>query len=652
VLRDAKVRFHGEPVALVVAESFEAARSAAHLVKLSYAPEAAQVDLEANLPQAYKPAKVGPGFASDTAVGDFESGFAASAVRIDSVYRLGYQNHNPMEPHAALAVWDDDRLTVYASQQRIANVRESLASTLQIAAEKVRVISRYVGGGFGSKLPMNAEVVLAALAAYRLRRPVKLAQTRQQMFSSTSHRPAFQQRIRLGASADGRLTAIAHEVWSQTARFDEFAEQAAVFTRSLYAAPNRLTRHRLVPLDMQHGETMRAPGEAPGRLAFETAMDELAVALQLDPVELRIRNEPAIDPEQQIPFSSRKLIECLQVGARRFGWDQRPKTPASRHEGRQSIGYGMSVGIRPNKIGKAAARVALRPDAGVTALLDMTDIGTGSYTILTQVVAEVLGVAIADVKVELGDSEFPMTTGSGGSLGAGSAGSALYNACMTLRELIVATAVADPRSSLHGIAAGDVVFRDGRLSAGALSEPLAQIAARAQPGLLQAEGSVAPGDTYRRYSQHSFAAYYAEVQVDVDTAEIRVRRMLGVFDAGRILNAKTARSQLIGGMVWGISAALHEEGIVDWRHGHFVNHDLASYHVPVHADIPDIDVVLLDGNDVNSNPLGSKGLGELGICGSGAAIANAVYNATGARVRSFPIALESVVAELTRLQKA
>jgi xanthine dehydrogenase YagR molybdenum-binding subunit len=260
VLRDAKVRFHGEPVALVVAESFEAARSAAHLVKLSYAPEAAQVDLEANLPQAYKPAKVGPGFASDTAVGDFESGFAASAVRIDSVYRLGYQNHNPMEPHAALAVWDDDRLTVYASQQRIANVRESLASTLQIAAEKVRVISRYVGGGFGSKLPMNAEVVLAALAAYRLRRPVKLAQTRQQMFSSTSHRPAFQQRIRLGASADGRLTAIAHEVWSQTARFDEFAEQAAVFTRSLYAAPNRLTRHRLVPLDMQHGETMRAPG--------------------------------------------------------------------------------------------------------------------------------------------------------------------------------------------------------------------------------------------------------------------------------------------------------------------------------------------------------------------------------------------------------
>jgi xanthine dehydrogenase YagR molybdenum-binding subunit len=648
VLRDAQVRFHGEPVALVVAESFEAAREAARLVQVTYAPVAGQFDLEANLHQAYRPEKVGPGLDTDSAQGDFEGAFAASAVQVQALYRLGYQNHNPMEPHAALAVWDREQLTVFASQQNIAMAHHSLASTLQISPESVRVISRFVGGGFGSKLPVNAEVVLAALAAKLLRRPVKVAQTRQQMFASTGHRPACQQRIRLGASRDGRLTAISHEVCGQTARFDEFAEQVAVFTRSLYAAPNRITQHRVVPLDLQQGETMRAPGEAPGMLAFESAMDELAVALEMDPVELRMRNEPTLDPERQIPFSSRRLLECLRVGAQRFGWERRPITPASRHAGRQWIGYGMSVGIRPNKIGKASARVALRDTGHIIAQLDMTDIGTGSYTILSQIAAEMLGVPIAQVTVELGDSRFPETTGSGGSLGAGSSGSALYNACLSLRERILTIASSEPRSSLHGVATADIVLRDGRGWAGGVSELLSNIATWAGPAVLEAEGSVMPGDTYHRFSQQSFAAYFAEVQVDMDTAEIRVRRMLGVFDAGRILNAKTARSQAVGGMVWGISAALHEEGIVDSRYGNFVTNDLANYHYPAHADILNIDAVLLEGNDENSNPLGSKGLGELGICGSGAAIANAVHNATGVRARSFPIALEYVLEHMRR----
>jgi xanthine dehydrogenase YagR molybdenum-binding subunit len=484
------------------------------------------------------------------------------------------------------------------------------------------------------------------MAAKMLGRPVKVAQTRQQMFSNTGHRPTFRQRVRLGANENGELQAISHEAWLQTSRFDEYAEQAATVTRSLYAAPNRQTRHRLVPLDMQHGESMRAPGEAPGLLAVECAMDELAVRLNMDPVELRIRNEPKIDPERGVPFSSRQLVQCLQQGAERFGWSERPTKPRSRREGRLLIGFGMSAGIRPNKIGNAAARVLLRPDGGITARLDMTDIGTGSYTILTQIVAEMLGVSPDMVTVELGDSNFPTTTGSGGSLGAGSSGAALFNACGALRKAILQTAIHERQSPLYGSNSTAARFERGGVTIGAHSERLEQIAQRA-PRVIEAEDSIGPSASTQRYAQFSYGAYFAEVQVDVDTAEIRARRMIGVFDTGRILNKKTARSQLMGGMVWGLSAALHEEGVIDDRWGQFVNRDLAGYHFPVHADMPKIDVVWLDGRDDTVNPLGSKGLGELSICGSGAAIANAVYNATGIRVRSFPITLDKLLKGLT-----
>jgi xanthine dehydrogenase YagR molybdenum-binding subunit len=425
VLVDAEILYFGQPIALVVADGFEQARAGAALVNTRYDREQAALALEDNLDRAYRPERVGPGFAPDTAVGDFEGAFAAAPVTVDATYDNAYQHHNPLEPHAALAEWDGDVLTAYVSQQNLATARAALAATLQIAPEKIHLVSRYIGGGFGSKLPINAEIALASLAARVLGRPVKVAQTRQQMFANTGHRPAFRQRIRLGADRNGRLTAIAHEVWGQTARFEEFAEQTATFTRSLYAAPNRRTRHRLVPLDLQHGETMRAPGEAPGLLVFESAMDELATALDIDPVELRLRNEPERDPELQIPFSSRRLATCLREGARRFGWDQRPKSPRSRREGRQLIGFGMSAGIRPNRIGKSSAQVTLRRDGGVTARLDMTDIGTGSYTILTQVVADAMGLPPAEIRIELGNSDFPETTGSGGSLGAGSACSAV-----------------------------------------------------------------------------------------------------------------------------------------------------------------------------------------------------------------------------------
>jgi xanthine dehydrogenase YagR molybdenum-binding subunit len=641
VLADAEIRCYGEPIALVVGESFEQAREAAGLVRARYQLGLPALSLLDNLANDYRPERVGPGFAPDSVVGDFDGGFAAAPVKIDATYDCGYQNHNPMEPHAALARWDGDILTAYVSQQSLAAARAALAATLQITPENVRLVSRFIGGGFGSKLPINPEVVLAALAARMLGRPVKVALTREQMFSNTGHRPTFRQRVRLGADRDGRLTAIAHEVWSQTARFEEFGEQAATFTRSLYAAPNRLTRHRLVPLDLQHGETMRAPGEAPGLLVFESAMDELAEALNIDPVELRLCNEPAVDPELGVPFSSRRLTDCLREGARRFGWNNRPSIPSSRREGRQLIGFGMSAGIRPNKIAQSSAEVMLRPDGGVTARLDMTDIGTGSYTILTQVAADAFGLPPRAISVELGHSDFPETIGSGGSLGAGSSCSALYNACVALQQVIARTTVGDARSPLHGAASSDVVFRNGRAIVGDVSEPLSGIAARSSG--VSAVGTIVPGETYRRYAQFSFAAYFAEVQVDTDTAEVRARRMLGVFDVGRVLNARTARSQLMGGMIWGLGAALHEEGVIDTRYGNFINDDLAGYHFPTNADAPEIDVVMLDCADYKSNPLGSKGLGEIGICGSGAAIANAVYNATGVRVRSFPITLDKIL---------
>jgi xanthine dehydrogenase YagR molybdenum-binding subunit len=648
VLGSADVQYYGEPIALVVADEFEQARAAAALVQARYDRAPSAFVLRDNLGQAYRPEVVTGGNPPDSAVGDFEHGFANAPVKIDATYENGYQHHNPMEPHAALAQWDGDRLSAYVSQQQLANARTALAATLRIPPENVRLFSRYIGGGFGSKLPINTEIVLASLAARRLGRPVKVVLTRPQMFTNTGHRPAFCQQIRLGADRGGRLIAIAHEVFGQTARFEEYAESVAAFTRSLYAAPNRLTRHRVVPLDMQHGETMRAPGEAPGMLAFESAMDELATALNIDPVELRLRNEPALHPELGIPFSTRRLVTCLQDGARRFGWDQRPKVPGSRREGRQLVGFGMSAGIRANKLGNSAAQAILRPDGRVTVRLDMTDIGTGSLTILTQVAADAMGLDPDAITIELGDSDFPATPGSDGSVGAGSSCSGLFNACVALRRAIAQAAVADERSRLWRAAATDVVFQNGQLIAGNSAESLADVAARF-PNSLRADGTIAPGDAYQRYAQNSYAAYFAEVQVDMDTAEVRARRMLGVFDAGRILNARTARSQLLGGMIWGLSSALFEEAVVDPRYGNFVTDDLASYHFAANADAPRVDVVMLDGMDDNSNPLGSKGVGELAICGSGAAIANAIFNATGVRVRSFPITLDKILKTLAQI---
>ena len=609
------IQHYGEPVALVVAATFEQARAAAHLVAIEYAAEPGQYDFAARQDQAYAPKKVKGRWDTDTAVGNFDSAFSTAAVKVDQRYTTPYQFSQPMEPAACVAVWRGDDLAVYVSAQTLAWARASIASTLRIDPQRVRVITPYVGGGFGSKLGIHAETILAAVAARHLSQPVKVAMTRQQIFHLVGPRPASSQRVRLGAGRDGRLVAIAHEVNMPTSPHEEYVEQTAVTTRSLYAAPNRLTRHRMTPLDLQPGEDVRAPGEAPGLLAVESAMDELADALGMDPVELRILNEPTRDPERDVPFSDRRLVECMREGARLFGWDRRPSRPASLRDGRWLVGYGMAAAIRMHFQGPTKVRVRLGSDGVAVVQTDMTDIGTGTYTILTQVAAERLELPLDRVRIELGDSDFPPSAGSGGSWGAANSSTAVHRACEALREKL-----------RH---AGGRIPAEG----------------------LEAEGEIvgmADDPNYKAYSIHTYGAHFAEVGVDADTAEIRLRRMLGVFSAGRILNAKTARSQLIGGMTWGVSSALHEEAVVDTRSGAFVNRDLAEYLVPVHADIPQIDAVILDGSDERANILGVKGIGELGNCGSGAAVANAVFNATGVRVRDFPITLDKVLPGLAQ----
>ncbi|MEX2969918.1 molybdopterin cofactor-binding domain-containing protein [Streptomyces sp. C184] len=649
VLTGPDIHYYGEPVALVVAATFEQARAAADLLEVEYAVVRGRFDFAADDDETYIPKVVNAGLPTDTEVGDFDAGFSAAAVRVDQRYTTPYEFSMPLEPHACLVEPRGEDLNVYVSSQIVDAAQASVAATLRIAPERVHIVTPFVGGGFGSKLGIHAETILAALAARVLGQPVKVALTRQQIFQLVGMRPTSSQRVRLGAGRDGRLAAIAHDVTMHTNPDLEFAEQTAATTRSLYAAPHRLTSHRLTPLDLPRGSDVRAPGEAPGLLAVESAVDELAHALGMDPIELRIRNEPTVDPERDVPYSDRHLVDCLRDGARRFGWERRPTTPASLREGRWLVGYGVAAAIRGHFQGPTAVRVRLETDGTAVVQTDMTDIGTGTYTILTQVAADGLGLPANRVRVELGRSGFPSSWGSGGSWGAANSTVAAHRACAALREKLLVAARGDTRSPLHGRDPADARFTDGSVRIGGASQALSEIVARNHPEGMEAEGEIRfMGDdpNYADFSIHTYGAHFAEVGVDADTAEIRLRRMLGVFSVGRVLNAKTARSQLIGGMIWGAGAALEEEAVVDSRSGAFVNRDLAQYLVPVHADIPDVDAVILDGYDDKANPLGAKGVGELGICGAGAAVANAVFNATGLRVRDFPITIEKVLSGL------
>jgi xanthine dehydrogenase YagR molybdenum-binding subunit len=632
VLTGPEVSHYGEPVAFVVAETFEQARAAAYLVDVKYDQAKGRYALRPNLKAARVPTqKDAP--PADSAVGDFAGAFASAPVQLDVSYTTPLQSHAMMEPHATLARWDGAKLILHTANQMLNQGQLVIATTLKIPVENVRLISPFVGGGFGGKLWVNADAILAAIASRQLQRPVKTALTRQQVFHVTTHRSDTIQRIRLATDRTGHILAIGHDVFSSNLPSEQTYEGAAIQTRTLYAGPNRLTRHRLAPLDVPVASSMRAPGEAVGLMALECAMDELAEKLSLDPIELRVRNEPSEDPEKHIPYSSRHLIACMQEGARRFGWDKRNPKPGQVRDGRWLVGIGMAAATRGNPLRPSKATVRLDPDGTATARMAMTDIGTGTYTILAQIAAEMLGLPIERVRIELGDTSFPEAAGSGGSFGAGSAGSALFDACDALREKLSMTAGMDPKTA-H--------FANGHIESGERAIPLTELVGTG----VEADGEIKPGRTAEDFSQQSYGAHFAEVGVDADTGEVRVRRMLGVFAAGRVLNAKTARSQGIGGMVFGISAALHEDMVLDPRFGYFVNHDLAEYHVSVHADIPAIDAIFLAELDEKSNPLKSKGIGELGICGAGASIANAIYNACGARIRDYPITLDKLLSSL------
>ncbi|MBA3311116.1 MAG: xanthine dehydrogenase family protein molybdopterin-binding subunit [Nocardioidaceae bacterium] len=605
VLQSADVYFRGQFIGGVVAETSEIARHAAGLVRVEYDEQAHDTQMRADSDNVYEPDKVNPTFPADTDEGDVDAALASAAATVDQTYTTPMEHNNPMEPHTTVARWDNSagdgetRLLLYDSTQGVHSVRTTLAPIFGLDPERVRVVAPHVGGAFGSKGRPHAHNVLAVLAAQLTSgRPVKLALTRQQMFCLAGHRTPTIQRVRLGSGPDGHLTAIAHDVVEHTSRIKEFAEQTAVMTRMMYAAPNRRTSHRLAALDVPVPSWMRAPGETPGSFGLEVAMDELAVDLDLDPIALRVRNDPETDPESGKPWSSRHLVECLRDGARRFGWEQRSRPAGGRRKGDWLVGFGVASATYPAYGGPgSAARIGYDDRGRYTVRIGAVDLGTGAWTVLTQIAADALDCPVEDVALEIGDTDLPKATVAGGSSGTTAWGSTIVAAARAFRDQ-------------HG------------------DQPA--------PGAeVQAEMPAHPDK--EKFAVHSFGAQFAEARVHVDTGEIRVPRMLGVFSVGRVINPRTARSQFIGGMTMGLSMALHERSVLDHQTGHVVNHDFAEYHIAAHADVGDVDAVWLDEEDPHANPMGSKGIGEIGIVGAAAAVANATYNATGVRIRDLPI---------------
>ncbi|MBT9383612.1 xanthine dehydrogenase family protein molybdopterin-binding subunit [Pseudooceanicola sp. CBS1P-1] len=626
---DEVVHYH-QAIAVVVADSFEEARAAAARVEVDYAGETGGFDLHGLWPERREDARD-----PVARVGDFEAAFAAAPVRLDHDYSTPAHSHAMMEPHATLAHWQDGRLTVWTSNQMVEWARTGLASTFGLSEDQVRVISPYVGGGFGTKLVLRADAILAAQAARRLGCPVKVALPRPAVMNNTSHRAATLQRIRIGAEADGRITAIAHTALSNTLPGGR-GENAVDQSRWFYAGAHRLFVHHLGEMHLPESNAMRAPGEAPGLMALEIAMDEMAEKLRMDPVAFRIRNDTQVSPEDpDKPFSDRHFSECLTRGAEAFGWSDRPLRPGSRRDGDWMLGWGVAGAYRGGPAMTSGARLRLQPSGRLLVETSMTDIGTGSYTILAQTAAEVLGLPLEAVEVRLGDSDLPASAGSGGQWGAASATAGVYAAGLALRTEIARRLGVNDADTL--------VFEAGTVRGSDGARSLADLAAE---GEIVAEDAIRFGDFRKRQIVATFGAHFVELGVHALTGEIRLRRMLAVCDAGRILNPVTARSQVIGGMVMGVGAALMEEAAIDTGRGFFPAHDLAGYEVPVHADIPVQEVIFLDTADASATPLKAKGVGELGLCGVAAAIANALYNATGVRVRDYPLTLEHYLDEL------
>lgn len=615
LLQSPEIEFFGQHIGMVVAETFEQARYASRLIQVTYDKKGAKVDFEkladkARLPKDKEKA--------DAKRGDAKVAISQAVYKVEEVYETPIEHHHPLEPHAAIAEWDGDKVTLYSSAQIVNGAQSAAAATLNLKPEQVRIVTPYIGGGFGSKGGQWANLALAAVAAKQVNRPVKLALTRQQMVNSVGLRQHNLQKVSLGATADGKLTALSHEITTHCAINDEFVEPCGDCSKIMYDAPNSLITYRVVPMNIIVPTYTRGPGKSTGSFALESAMDELAYKLKMDPIELRIKNEPERDPSNGKPWSSRTTVQCLREGAKAFGWEKRKTEPRQNQQGNYLIGYGVAAGTYPAHQRPTSALVKLKRtgnDVIATIELAAADLGTGTYTILAQTAADALDLPIRNVKVKIGDSDFPPAAGAVGSVGAASYANAVNDACQKITDELIGRS-------------GKQYFARPTAAQLMRSEKITDIQTRVD--------SKSP-ESAEEYSAHSFNANFAEVAVNASTGMVRVTRFLAVTGAGTILNPKTARSQIIGGNVWGIGMALTEESVVDPRLGNFVTRSLADYHVPSNLDIGALDAMFIREKDEQVNTLGIKGIGEVGIVGVAAAVANAVFNATGKRVRELPI---------------
>lgn len=641
LLQDDIVRYGNQPIGIALAETFEAAMEAASLVKVQYDEATPSVRLEQGLASEYTPKKMGGG--GDPAVshrGDFQSAFAAAPTRMEEIYTTPFQIHSPMEPHATIAEWNGPRkLTLYDTSQGIFGDRKRVAGLLGLEPEDMRVVCLFVGGGFGSKGPCWSHTMICAMAARKIGRPVKLVMRRPQMFGPVGCRTATRQTIAAGSQADGKLLALRNQTVTHTCTFDEFTETASLPTRMLYSVANNSTAQSLVRSDIGTPSYTRAPGEAPGTFALEVAMDELATRLHMDPLQLRLQNYAERDEDKNLPWSTKSLRQCYLGGAERFGWSKRSLEPGTMRDGHTLIGWGMATSVYPARRSPASAKARLNADGTVLIEAGSQDLGGGTYTIMCQVAADAVGVPVARVSSRLGDTRYPETPVSGGSQTAASTGTAVAAAAHELRKTIFELA------AFQDAVIDDMVIEQDRISlkgsSNKQSRSIREFVSRASGGgsqpYIEVQTSTKADPDAKKFSSYSFGAQFAEVRVDADLGTVRVSRMVGAFAAGTILNAKTARNQFIGGMTWGISFALLESANYDEKRGRIVNNNLAEYHVPTNPDVGVIDVLWIEEDDRIVSTVGAKGIGEIGITGAAAAIANAVYHATGRRIRDLPI---------------
>jgi xanthine dehydrogenase YagR molybdenum-binding subunit len=644
LLQEDEVYYNNQPIAVVVADTVEHAREAAARLRIEYEVKPAVLDFEQAKQSLHPPEKVLTED-TDTKRGDLADGLLAAGVRVDATYTTPIEHHNPLETHATIAEWDGDKLTIYESTQYMKGVQRIVSAIFGIPPENVTAICPYTGGGFGSKGSIWSHAPLTAMAAKMLGRPVKLSLDRNNMFGPVGQRPNTEQRFRLGALDDGRLLASSHDTVAYTSMIEDWIEPCGIVTRMMYESPNQETTHRLARMNLGTPTFMRAPGEATGTYALECAMDELAYELHMDPLELRLKNYTEKDPGKDLPWSSKSLRQCYEIGAERFGWKERNPQPRSMRQGSKLVGWGMATATYPTNRSPGECSATLLPDGTALFRSGTQDLGTGTYTVMTQIAADAIGLKVEQVRFELGNSQMPESPVSGGSTTVASVGPAVQAAGHALRLKLSGIAAASEGSPLFGATADQVGIENGELYL--LAEPskreaMSAIVAR-HGGPVEVTAKAEPGDEKKKYSMHAFGAVFAEVHVDEDLGEIRVPRVVGVYGVGKLMNAKTGYSQLMGGIVWGIGLALLEETMIDHRNGRAVNGNLAEYHVPTNADIQNIDVQIVDEDDPHVNPLGAKGIGEIGITGVGAAIANAIYHATGKRVRDLPITLDKVL---------